>query len=277
MNSIESLAQQLIGHLASMDRVVVAFSGGVDSSVVAAAAFQADLASCVAVTARSPSVARWQIQWASQVADQIGIEHRFVDTHEGDRPQYSKNDRQRCFFCKQTLYQSLAAIAQEAGDAKILSGTNADDLGDFRPGIQAGRLANVSTPLADLEVTKDRVRQLAKHFGLSNHDMPASPCLASRIAYGVEVTSERLRRIELAEDFLRGHGFSDVRVRVHEHELARIEVPINETPRLLGSHLAADLTQRMQEIGFRFVTVDLAGLRSGNLNQVLVSIGNNQP
>ncbi|QDT13026.1 ATP-dependent sacrificial sulfur transferase LarE [Planctomycetes bacterium K23_9] len=277
MTLIEPIAQKLIQRIGQMGRVVVAFSGGVDSSVVAAAAQQADASSCTAVTAQSPSVASWQIDLAKRVASEIGIPHRLVQTHEGQLQQYVRNDQQRCFYCKQTLYQSLAAVAEASGDAIILSGTNSDDMGDYRPGIEAGRLANVQTPLADLGIDKHQVRQLAAHFGLSNHDVPASPCLASRIVYGVAVTPERLRRVELAEDWLREQGFSDCRVRVHENELARIEVPKPEMPRLLSPELALDLSSYLTEIGFQFLTIDLQGLRSGNLNQVLVSIGGNNP
>ncbi|MGB7345437.1 MAG: ATP-dependent sacrificial sulfur transferase LarE [Pirellulaceae bacterium] len=273
MTDIDKLAQELIGRFGDCQRVVVAFSGGVDSSVVAAAAMQADLDSCVAITAQSPSVAKWQIDLARRVAGEIGIEHRIVQTAEGQRPEYVRNDRQRCFYCKQTLYETLATVASHVVGTTIFSGTNADDLGDYRPGIQAGNLADVQTPLADLGITKDQVRGLASHFGLSNHAVPASPCLASRIAYGVAVTPERLARVELAESWLREHGFSDCRVRIHADELGRVEVPSAEVPRLLDPQLAAKMSQQMLGWGFRFVTLDLQGLRSGNLNQVLVPIG----
>ena len=146
----ESNAQALVDRIATYDRVVVAFSGGVDSSVVAAAAHAAKLTDCIAVTAHSPSVATWQLKLAKKIAGEIGIGHQVVKTTEGDLPEYQRNDRRRCFFCKQTLYQSLGVIAQAHDNATILSGTNADDLGDYRPGIEAGNLANVKTPLAEL-------------------------------------------------------------------------------------------------------------------------------
>jgi uncharacterized protein len=273
MSDVSQLADRLIAVVRGYSRVVVAFSGGVDSSVVAAVANQAELDSCEAITASSPSVAKWQVDLAKQVASEIGIAHQIVSTGEGDRPEYIRNDSQRCFYCKETLYQTLGTVADVAGDAVILSGTNADDLGDYRPGIQAGSLANVKTPLADLGIDKAMVRKLADHFGLSNHAVPASPCLASRIAYGVDVTPERLKRVELAEDWLRQNGFSDCRVRVHENELGRIEVPRDEIKRLVDSTLAAALCERLKSLGFLYVTVDLQGLRSGNLNQTLVPIG----
>ena len=266
----ESNAQALVDRIATYDRVVVAFSGGVDSSVVAAAAHAAKLTDCIAVTAHSPSVATWQLKLAKKIAGEIGIGHQVVKTTEGDLPEYQRNDRRRCFFCKQTLYQSLGVIAQAHDKATILSGTNADDLGDYRPGIEAGNLANVKTPLAELGLGKSDVRAIAQYFGLSNDALPASPCLASRIAYGIEVTPERLKRVEVAEDWLRQRGFSDCRVRVHEGELARVEVPLGELSRLTQEKLSGELTAELLRVGFRFVTVDLQGLRSGNLNSLVV-------
>ena len=276
MTSSSQDADRLVAHLRRDAPLVVAFSGGVDSSVVAAAAMRAAPAAATAVTADSPSVPRWQLDLAHRIAGEIGIDHRVVRTGEGERPEYIRNDSQRCFYCKQTLYDTLAALrdhsAGEGGAAVMLSGTNADDRGDHRPGISAGRLAGVETPLADLGVTKRRVRELARYFGLSNAELPASPCLASRVAYGVEVTPERLRRVELAEDWLRQRGMRDVRVRVHAGELARVEVPRDQLPELLRSEWADQFPEAFRAIGFRFVTVDFQGLRSGNLNDALVPL-----
>ncbi|NND99208.1 MAG: TIGR00268 family protein [Pirellulaceae bacterium] len=296
-NTTERLASALIDKIRSFRRVVVAFSGGVDSSVVAAAAARAELPFCIAVTARSPSVPAWQIDIARQVAAEIGIAHQFVATGEGKREEYVRNDTQRCFYCKETLYETLATVAAAdqvpinhdavnhdaakdvalnhdfaSHDAVILSGTNRDDLGDHRPGIRAGRLARVQTPLADLGLTKQQVRELAQYFGLRNHALPASPCLASRIAYGVNVTPERLRMVEAAEDWLREQGFSDCRVRMHHDQLARVEVPLDEMSRLVGTELSHRMNDYFIELGFQFVTLDIEGLRSGSLNRVLVSI-----
>lgn len=266
-------AQQLVSTLSSLGPVVVAFSGGVDSSVVAAAAHRAVPCLAVAVTAQSPSVPRWQIEWAQRIAAEIGIEHHLLATAEGDRQQYRRNDNRRCFFCKETLYESLDRFARRFSDATIVSGTNADDLGDHRPGIQAGSLAGVVTPLADLGISKARVRDLAKHFGLSNSDLPASPCLASRIAYGTEVTAERLRRIEQAEDWLRLQGLSELRVRLHQDELARIEVPKDQIELLVQMDSDGRMSRVFRDLGFQFVTIDLEGFRSGSMNRVLVSLG----
>lgn len=277
MTPTPQAAEKLQDRLAELRRVVVAFSGGVDSSVVAAAAHAADLDFALAVTANSPSVPRWQLDLAKQVAREIGIDHQLVATSEGARAEYQRNDTQRCFFCKETLYASLHRIAAEFGgceDTMIVSGTNADDLGDHRPGIRAGQEAKVRTPLADLGFGKSIVRQLAAHYGLSNHDLPASPCLASRIAYGVEVTPTRLRQVEEAEDWLRSRGLVEFRVRVHADDLARIEVPRNLIASILELDQDGQLSSVFKRIGFSFVTIDLEGFQSGSLNRVLVQINN---
>ena len=270
--SIAELASRLVDRLASYRRVVVAFSGGVDSSVVAAAAVRANLESLVAVTADSPSVARWQLDMARRVARELSIDHRLIETNEISNPDYARNDSRRCFHCKATLYQSLAEIKQRAGDAVVVSGTNADDLGDHRPGIAAGNEANVRTPLADLGYGKQTVRALATYFELSNAQTPASPCLASRIAYGVDVTAERLAWVESAESVLRQAGFSDCRVRFHADDLARIEVPAAEIERWFDGALRERVENEFRQIGFRYVTLDLSGLQSGSMNRPLVSI-----
>ena len=265
-------ADRLQAKLRSLERVVIAFSGGVDSSVVAAAAQAAKLQRAIAVTADSPSVPAWQLKIARQVAAQIGIEHQVIRTAEVDRPDYRRNDDRRCFYCKETLYQSLQMVADSFPGTRIVSGTNAEDLGDHRPGIFAGRQSGVIAPLADLGFAKTQIRELARHYDLSNHALPASPCLASRIAYGTEVTPERLARIESGEDHLRQLGFQPCRVRLHEGELARIEVPQNQIRRLIELDHHGAITQYFEKIGFQFVSVDLSGFRSGSMNRVLVNI-----
>ena len=265
-------ANRLIEWIARYRRVVVALSGGVDSSVVAAAAVRAELDFVVAVTAESPSVAAWQLAQAEQIASELEIEHHIVATSELSNPSYARNDGQRCFFCKQTLYDAIRAASVIDPEATILSGTNADDLGDYRPGIDAGNRAGVITPLADLGIGKSHVRELARHFGLSNSELAASPCLASRLAYGVEVTPERLRRVEQAEAFLREAGFDDLRVRLHENELARIEVPEHLIDRFANREFRQAVRGRFRSLGFQYVSVDLMGLCSGSMNRPLVTI-----
>lgn len=274
-SSLESTKAKLLQRIGSFDNVVVAFSGGVDSSVVAAAALAAvdrdRSGTCIAVTARSPSLASWQAELSRRVASEIGIEHQFVETDEIDRPGYVRNHSDRCFYCKQTLYEFLQPIARRR-NAVILSGTNADDLGDHRPGIRAGNDASVQTPLADLGIDKQTVRAIALSFGLSNADLPASPCLSSRIAYGVEVTPERLARIDAAESWLRARGIGDLRVRLHAGELARIEVPPEQFSRIIELQQCESLTEEFATMGFSNVTLDLRGLRSGSLNEGLVTL-----
>jgi len=291
--AVQQLADQLVAKLVSIGSCVIAFSGGVDSAVVAAAAVRAHRLRSqaddpverqpIAVTALSPAVPTSQREIASRVAVELGIAHRTVETDEGTHAAYIRNDTRRCFHCKQALYGSLQKIAEWASAAalpgvgspripaavKIVSGTNADDLGDHRPGIEAGRLAAVQTPLADLGIGKRDVRAIAALWGLSVAELPAAPCLASRIAYGVEVTPERLKRIERAESWLGEHGFSPLRVRLHPDELARIEVVEEEIARLVAQPLIGRLRSHFRDLGFRAITVDLEGFRSGSLNRLV--------
>lgn len=287
-NAVALLAERLVRRLAELVPCVVAFSGGVDSALVAAAALRAErvlaaegrgaAAGSIAVTALSPAVPVAQRRIASRVARELGIRYQTVTTEELARADYARNDVRRCFFCKQTLYRTLEALAAAeatalGGQVRIVSGTNADDLGDYRPGIEAGKVAGVHTPLADLGIGKAAVRAIAALWGLSVAELPAAPCLASRIAYGVEVTAERLARIEAAEAWLAERGFSPLRVRLHAGELARIEVAEDEIPRLIQPPLLGELRQLFHELGFRAVTVDLAGFRSGSLNQLVALRG----
>lgn len=270
---------RLIDWFADVERVTVAFSGGVDSSVVLAAASRSQATDVVAVTAVSPAVPQWQRDMAATIAGEIGVAHQWMQTDEGDSADYVRNDSSRCFHCKSTLYAHLKPIAginvatsgnRDRQRSVTVSGTNVDDLGDHRPGIQAGRDAGVQTPLADLGLGKATVRIIARQWGLSNWDLPASPCLASRIAYGVSVTPARLEMTERAEDWLRQY-FSDVRVRLHENELARIEVPRTEMERFFDGCLVAETNRTLRNFGYQFVAIDAGGLQTGNLNRILDS------
>ncbi len=260
----ERLLEWFADPLLRSRRVVVALSGGVDSAVVAKAAA---LSQCVAIaaTARSPSVSELEQHDALQLAQSIGIEHRWVEPNELSNADYQRNDQRRCYFCKSTLY---AAIAEHFPNYLMLSGTNWDDLGDYRPGLQAADEAQVRAPLAELKFDKAMVRQLARHWQLTVAEKPASPCLASRIAYGVAVTAERLERIEKAERFLREMGWREFRVRLHADEMARIEVPTHSLVLLLAADVRLQIVQELKRIGFRYVTLDLEGFRSGSLNAV---------
>lgn len=279
-SSYASAAEQLVDTIASLGNVVIAFSGGVDSSVVAAAATRAierrNGSTCIAVTARSPSLASWQAELAIRVAGEIGIAHEFVATDEIDRDGYIRNGADRCFYCKETLYEFLQPIAA-LRHAVVLSGTNASDLGDHRPGLIAGERAHVHTPLADLGFDKQTVRGIAERFGLSNADLPASPCLSSRIAYNVEVTRERLARIDAAESWLRQRGIGDLRVRLLAGEAASIEVTPADMRRVVELQLSESLSTDFTAMGFRNVTLDLRGLRSGSMNETLVTLSSIRP
>ncbi len=248
----------------------IAFSGGVDSAVVAQAAYLSGRP-CYAITASSESVAQKELNDAARVALQIGIEHRHVSTAEGTDPDYIRNDARRCFHCKTHLF---SAIRKLDPTATILTGTNADDLNDYRPGLVAADQAQVRAPLAELGFDKSLVRKLAALWSLPIANKPASPCLASRVAYGLEVTPQRLSMVERAEAVLRSHGFEECRVRVHPGELARIEVPATDIRRLTDPQSSAAIQSELSEIGFQFVAVDLQGFQSGNLNRLVnISIG----
>jgi len=251
--------------LSPLAHPIVAFSGGVDSAVVAAAVGRTHGTRCLLVTADSPSLAGRQRAIAERVAAELQLPHRWLPTEEADDPLYQRNHRDRCYFCKTHLYSSLRQVAAEFPQATILSGTNLDDLGDYRPGLLAAAQHQVFAPLAEAQLGKAEVRALARALGLSVHDLPAAPCLASRLAYGVEVTMERLRRVEQAEQQLWRAGFSDVRVRVLPEEVGRLEVPLVEVPRL---QQASELLHAIGELGFSRVEIDPQGLRSGNLNDL---------
>src|SRR5436305_9778701 len=224
--------QQLLDILRELGRVAVAFSGGIDSTVVAQAAFLALGDRAVAVTADSPSVPRAEIEEAVRLARQIGIRHRLVSTEEFADPDYVRNDGTRCYYCKSELYSRIETLLPELGAEVICSGANLDDRGDYRPGLTAAAEHRVRHPLQEAGFTKADVRALAKAWGLPTWDKPASPCLSSRLAPGVEVTHERTARVEAAEVYLRQLGYRECRVRLHQGELARIEVPAAELARL---------------------------------------------
>lgn len=258
--------------LADMDRIIVAFSAGVDSTVVAKAAFLARGDQAQAVTAVSPSLASGEKEEAIKLAELIGIPHQLVSTSEFATPEYRANASNRCFYCKTELYQILnQAIARhDWQDATVVNGANLDDRGDHRPGMQAAADFEVRSPLIEAGLTKADVRDLARHWDLPIWNKPAHPCLSSRIAYGVEVTEERVGRIDAAERFLREEfDIPELRVRLEPQELARIEVPLDQINRLTGPTALPRVTQKFLELGFQNVTLDLQGFRSGSMNSFL--------
>jgi uncharacterized protein len=268
-----SKRDRLLDILRGMESVAVAMSGGIDSTVVAKAAHLALGDRAIAVTARSPSVPHAEIAEAQRLAEEIGIPHRLVETHEFASADYVRNDGTRCYYCKDELYGQIERLLPELGIVTICSGANLDDLGDYRPGLTAAAEHHVRHPLQEAGFTKADVRELARHWGLPTWDKPASPCLSSRLAPGVQVTSERTARIEAAEMYLRKLGLRELRVRLHEGELARIEVPLAALPRLAEPEVRAALAENLKRLGFRYVTLDLEGFRSGSLNE-LVSVEN---
>lgn len=261
------IASALVQLLSESGPGAVAFSGGVDSAVVAKAAHLAWGHQAVAVTAVSPSLSQADRRIAQQVAEEIGIRHVELPTSEFDRTEYRRNASDRCYYCKDTLYSLTRGQLADLGAAWLANGANLDDLGDHRPGMQAAADHSVRSPLIELKITKVQVRQLAEHWSLSVAQKPASPCLASRIAWGVEVTEERVRQVEQAESLVRSLcGGGDLRVRLEHNELARVEVPPEKLSRLCEPSVRNALVEGLKSLGFRYVTVDLEGFRSGSLN-----------
>lgn len=245
--------------------VVVAYSGGVDSSFLAAVAHEVLGHNSLAATAVSPALSARSRSQASFQARERGWNHLEIETRELERPEYARNAADRCYWCKTELFEVLAPLAEARG-ARMLVGTNADDLTDFRPGLRAAREASVLAPLADAGLTKAEIRAMSAELGLATASKPASPCLASRFAYGVAVTQEGLRRIDRAEEIVRALGFEEFRVRDHG-DIARIEVPAADLARAFQFH--ATLDKDLRALGWSYVALDLGGFRSGSLNEVL--------
>lgn len=258
--------ERLVETLRGYGRVAVAYSGGVDSTVVARAAFEALGDAAIAVTAVSDSLASGELEEAQEIARAIGIRHRVIRTEEFANPDYVRNAPDRCYFCKSELYGRLSGLLGELGAEVIASGANTDDLGDHRPGMRAAAENGVRHPLQECGLGKAEVRALARGWGLPTWDKPATPCLSSRIAYGVEATPERTRMIDQAESWLRRRGLRILRVRYHEGDLARIEVPLDDLPRLVDLDTRGELIAAFRALGFKFVTLDLEGFRSGSFN-----------
>jgi pyridinium-3,5-biscarboxylic acid mononucleotide sulfurtransferase len=261
--------EQLLALIGSYGSCAVAYSGGVDSAVVAKAAQVALGDRAIAVTGVSASLAEGELEQAAAVAALIGIRHERLGTEEVANSAYAANAPDRCFHCKTELYTNLGPLRERLGVAVIANGTNVDDLGDYRPGLAAANEHDVRSPLAECGITKADVRALAAAWGLPVAEKPASPCLSSRIAYGERVTPERLRMVDRAEQIVRSLGTNVCRVRYLAGDVARIEVPRDWIARLQDPVIWAMLSTELRQFGFRDVTIDPAGFRSGSLNEVL--------
>jgi uncharacterized protein len=255
--------------LRDLHRVVVAYSGGVDSTFLLKAAMDTlgaeNVLACMSIGPSEPSN---QYEKASGIAGSIGAEMMTVEAGELEDPHFTANNADRCFHCKSHLCRMLLDIARQRGFDHVVFGVNVDDLDDFRPGNRAMKVHGVGVPLAEAGLTKKDIRELSRRAGLPTADQPASPCLASRIPYGLEVTAERLRQIDQAETFLRSLGFVEFRVRHHD-SIARIEVPPAQIAKIMAEPIRSKVVEHLKSLGFQFVTLDLQGFRSGSLNESL--------
>ncbi len=263
--------QQLQAIFKEMDRTLIAYSGGVDSALIAKVAQDVLGDRALAITAISPSLLPEELVEAEEQAASMGISHEIVETQEMENPNYTSNPINRCYFCKSELHDTLKPLAIERGYPYVVDGVNADDLRDYRPGIQAAKERGVRSPLAEVGFSKAEVRELSKQLGLSWWDKPAQPCLSSRFPYGEEITLEKLQRVGRAEIYLRKLGYRNLRVR-SEGETARIELPSEKIQEFVMNTDLSQVVKAFHGYGFSYVTLDLEGYRSGKLNQVLGSL-----
>ncbi len=269
MKSIDEKSQSLFLNLRNLKSVVVAFSGGVDSTFLLWMAVQAlGKENVLAATAVSPSLASSEFNRARDLAKLIGAEWEAVKTDEMEISGYKQNGPDRCMYCKGELYSKLKELADKRGFENVVDGTNADDVRGYRPGMKALKELNIPCPLKDAELMKEEIRTLSKKVGLPTWNKPAKACLASRIPYGEEITIERLKRVEEAEGILLDLGFEQLRVRDH-YPIARIEIDTQDIPKLLAEDICLNINSALKKIGYKFVTLDLAGFHSGSMNALI--------
>ncbi|WP_058306521.1 ATP-dependent sacrificial sulfur transferase LarE [Gracilibacillus massiliensis] len=264
---IEQKQEALVSILQDMKKVVVAFSGGVDSTFLLKVAVDTlGVENVLAVTADSETYPTSELEEAKQLASHIGARHEVIETSELAIPGYTENDKNRCYFCKSSLFDHLVPIMQEKGFKNIVYGVIADDMSEFRPGMRAAKEQGVRGPLAEADLYKEEIRELSKQVGLPTWDKPSFACLSSRIAYGETITQAKLTKVDKSEAFLKTIGLRQVRVRTHE-DIARIEVEPQDMQKLLANHQR--VTEKLQSYGYKFVTMDLVGYKSGSMNRAL--------
>ena len=260
--------ERLLGILKELESVIVAFSGGVDSTFLAKAAKDALGDKALLVTADSETYPASELEESRRLARHLGMRHLVIETRELDNPEYARNAPNRCFFCKEELFTKLGPLAAREGMAHLVYGANMDDLGDHRPGMEAAKRMGVRAPLIEAEFWKTEIRELSREFDLPTWDKPSFACLSSRFQYGDGITSEKLRQVDAAEAFVRSLGFKQFRVRHHDR-LARLEIAREEMARLWEDDIRDSIVERFRELGYLYVSVDLQGFRSGSANDAL--------